>query len=48
MSASDIAALVRAYHALDRLPNHAKQATEAGTTMANIRRLLKEAGVEVS
>lgn len=47
MSASDIAALVRAYHALDRLPNHAKQAAEVGTTMFNIRRILREAGVEV-
>jgi hypothetical protein len=42
-----IAAYLKAYLALDALPNFAKEATEAGTTMHNIRALLAEHGVSV-
>ena len=47
MDASTIKALVRAWHALDALPNHMKQATESGETMRRIRMLLAEQGVNV-
>lgn len=42
-----IAAYLNAYHALDALPNHAKEATEEGTTMHNIAAILAEQGVSV-
>jgi hypothetical protein len=47
MSPELTATLLAAYHALDRLPNYLKQATEAGTTMFNLRRILAEQGVGV-
>ena len=45
MSQETIAALLKAYQALDTLPNHIKQSTEAGSTMFNISALLAEQGV---
>jgi hypothetical protein len=47
MTPALIAAYLDAYRALDALPNFAKEATEAGATMHNIRALLAEHGVSV-
>lgn len=45
MSQETIAALLKAYEALDALPNFLKQSTEAGSTMFNISKILAEHGV---
>lgn len=42
-----IAAYLAAYNALAALPNFAKEAMEAGTTMHNIRAILAEHGVSL-
>lgn len=47
MNPSLIAAYLAAYETLDALPASAKEATEAGTTMHNIRAILAEHGVSV-
>lgn len=43
----DIQLMWEAWKALDALPNHLKQATEAGPTLHNLRVLLAEKGVKV-
>ena len=44
---TDTERLRAAWAALDALPNHLKQAVEAGATLHNIRTLLAEKGEEV-